>query len=514
MYLIIIEIWTYYQLLLKSTITNLTLTFLQFYFKTVPYLCLLIYKQYTMIKKSSILYILLLFVTVTALNAQTSDIDDAFKKSSIDQLNQLSNDFYVFPEVAKKTEKHLNQLLKSGHFDEFTDVEAFAKALTEAVQSINEDKHMRIRARPQGKTPDNTVDRMFEDHLRRKKRVRESVAGLRAVKKLDGNVGYIDLRGFVNVGAGAPAADNYMNFLSTSDAIIIDLRKNGGGDPGMVQYLCSYFFDKKVHLNSLYWREGNQTNEFWTLDEVNGKKLPNVSLFILTSPHTFSAAEEFSYNMQTQKRATLVGETTGGGANPGGTRPINERLSVFIPTGKAINPITGTNWEGVGVVPEVKTTADEAFNKGYELAKIAAEKYREKKNEKYKAIVEKLKTNLSELSNEHTDDEIKKYKKVIYHKLKLGTEMGLFSEGEINFLGYNYLNEFNSPKQAEVIFESNTKLFPNSANVYDSYGEVLAMNGKLKAAIENYEKAVKVGSENNDPQLNLYKENLQKVKGK
>ena len=115
--------------------------------------------------------------------------------------------------------------------------------------------------------------------------------------------------------------------------------------------MFSYFFDQKLLLNSLYWREGDRTQEFWTLADVGGMKMPDVPLFVMTSNRTFSGAEEFSYNMQTQKRATLVGQTTGGGANPGGTMRINDNLSVFIPTGKAINPITKTNWEGVGVVP-------------------------------------------------------------------------------------------------------------------------------------------------------------------
>jgi hypothetical protein len=465
-------------------------------------------------KKTLFLSFLFLFAVVPFLTAQEKAIDKAFKKSSIETLNKLMNDFYVFPEVAKKTEVHLNKLLKSGYFDEFENTESFAKALTKEVQVINKDKHMRISARTIGAAPVHTVDRLFEEHLYYKSRSRSNMAGFKEAKKLDGNIGYLDLRGFAGVQSGAPVADSYMKLLSTSDAMIIDLRKNGGGDPNMVQYLCSFFFDKKVHLNSLYWREGDRTDEFWTLDKVNGERMPDVPLFVITSPRTFSGAEEFSYNMQTQKRATLVGETTGGGANPGGSRTINDHLNVFIPVGKAINPITGTNWEGVGVVPEVMTTARDAYDKAVELAREAAEEYRKKKSDEYMSILDKLKINLEEVTKKHTDKEVGKYKNGAFKTLKKAVEIGLLDEGDINYIGYNYLNQYEQPVQAELILKSNTVLFPESANVYDSYGEVLAANGKIEEAVKSFEKAIEAGEKNNDPQLGLYKKNLKATKEK
>ena len=159
-----------------------------------------------------------------------------------------------------------------------------------------------------------------------------------------------------------------MNFLANADAIIFDMRQNGGGHPGLIQYICSYLFDAPTHLNSLYWRQGDRTEEFWTLDDVPGPKMPDVPVFVLTSSYTFSGAEEFSYNLQTRERATLVGETTGGGANPGGRMPVNQRFGIFIPTGRAINPITGTNWEGIGVVPDIAVDADEAYDTALAMA--------------------------------------------------------------------------------------------------------------------------------------------------
>ena len=275
----------------------------------------------------------------------------------------------------------------------------------------------------------------------------------------------------------------------------------------MVQYLCSYFFDKKVHLNSLYWREGNVTNEFWTLDKVGGKKMPDVPLFVITSNRTFSAAEEFSYNMQTQKRATLVGQTTGGGANPGGTRPINQNLSVFIPTGRAINPITNTNWEGVGVIPEESTTEEKAYETTYDLATKAAESFRDKSKAYYQQEFLEFTSHLDTYTQGKSEE-------TILQGLTKLKEIGLFGEGDINSMGYDYLLNNKKPKIAESIFKSNTILYPNSANAFDSYAESLATNGNPKLALKNYQKAVEVAIENEDRDTDLFKKNLGSFKKK
>ena len=440
------------------------------------------------------------------LNAQETKLDKTFKEQTVHQLNNLMNDHYVFPDVAKETSKHLNKKMEAGAFDEYTTLETFAEALTKEVQSINNDKHMRIRPIPPYVSRENTPESMLKERLHAISESRESTAGFREVKKMDGNVGYLDLRGFAGVDKGGPIADSYMKLLSTSDAIIIDLRKNGGGSPAMVQYLCSYFFDKQVHLNSLYWR-ARDTMEFWTLEKVGGEKMPDVPLFVLTSNYTFSGAEEFSYNMQTQKRATLVGETTGGGANPGGGFPNNEKLRVFIPTGRAINPITKTNWEGVGVVPEVKTSAEEALDRAHELAKIEAEKYRASMKQKYTDLLSELQKNIQHF-NEQTSDE------QIISSIQKCTMTGLLGEETINMMGYDYLMKENKPYLATVLFKANTILFPNSANAFDSYGEALAASGKMGESLANYQRAVELAKANDDPNLQLFIENLKKTEAK
>lgn len=450
--------------------------------------------------KASLLLSLFLFKIGIA-TAQENHFTKKYKEETITKLSQLMNDFYVFPEVAKKTGAHLMSQLKSGHFDQFENDEDFAAALTESVQSINKDKHMRIRKNRPYEAPDNSPARMIEERLDQLNRSRSWNFGFNTVKIMEGNVGYLDYRGFAGFPGGKSAVDAYMNLLSQSDAIIIDLSKNGGGDPAMVQYICSYFFDKKVHLNSLYFREGDRTIEFWTLDEVDGKKMSDIPLFVITSSKTFSGAEEFSYNMQTQKRATLIGQTSGGGANPGGTRGINEHLSVFIPTGKAINPITKTNWEGVGVVPEIKTTVEETLDKAHALAKKAAEDYRIKRQEKYTNIFMDLSSKLEQYTPGKSEEAILK-------SLTKCKNENILEEWNINMLGYDYLLEKKKPKIAKSIFKANTVLHPNSANVFDSYAETLLMEGEVESAVKNYKKAVEIATKNEDRDLELFKKNL------
>ena len=452
------------------------------------------------------LLIAVLFFSLNISIAQES-LTKEYKEQAIERLSQLMNDFYVFPEVAKLTEEHLIAQLSEGHFDAFENDETFAAALTESVQAINKDKHMRIRKNRPYTAPENSPERMMEERLDQINRSRSWNLGFNTVKILEGNVGYLDLRSFSGLENGKAIVDAYMKLMSRSDAVIIDLSKNGGGSPSMVQYLCSYFFDQKLHLNSLYYRETDEAIDFWTLDEVGGTKMPNVPLFVLTSSKTFSGAEEFSYNMQTQKRATLVGQTTGGGANPGRSMGINENLGVFIPVGKAINPITKTNWEGVGVIPEVEASIEETLDKAHELAKVAAEGYRDQTKEEYTELF----SNLNSHFDHYVDGESEK---AILLALTECQEVNLLEEWDINGLGYEYLMEHKKPKIAESIFKVNTILHPNSANAHDSYAESLMENGDLASSIKNYQKAVDIAIENEDRDLGLYEKNLENAKSK
>lgn len=449
--------------------------------------------------------LILLLVQVHFISAQEAVLSKEYKEEVVNTLSMLMNDFYIYPEVAEKTSEYIKAELKEGHFDEYADYVSFAEALTVAVQSINKDKHMRVIGPRPYVAPPNTLEGKTEARMNQINRYRSFNHGFAEAKILEGNVGYLDLRGFAGMETAKGVADSYMKLLSMADAVIIDVSKNGGGSPHMVQYLCSHFFDQKLHLNSLIYREDDRVDEFWTLDEVGGKKMPEVPLFVIIGERTFSGAEEFSYNMQTQKRATLVGQTTGGGANPGGTRRINDELSVFIPTGRAENPITKTSWEGVGVIPEVETEIGEAFEKAYALAREAAAGFRKGKSDQYQGLYQKMELAIEGYSKD--DDEPK-----VLEAITNFVDAGLFGEWDINALGYEYLFQKENPDAALCIFKINTELNPESPNVFDSYGEALMNTGDLKASLASYQKAIDLAKANEDRDLEFYERNMQKVK--
>ena len=297
-------------------------------------------------------------------------IDAATKRQIIYDLTKELNDSYIFGDVAKNMESKVKQYLQDKAYDSITSSREFAQKLTEDLQAVSRDKHLNVRfsyekipARQDRREPSKEE---IENRLRSMRQVNY---GFEKIERLQGNVGYIDLRGFTDPEAGLETVAAAMNFVNNTDALIFDLRQNGGGSPEMVALICSYLFgEKPVHLNSLYWRKGDRTEEFWTKASVAGKRYGDKDIYVLTSNRTFSGAEEFSYNLKNLKRATIVGETTGGGAHPGSMFRINDHFGAFVPSGRAISPITKANWEGTGVEPDVKVPKELALKTAYVLA--------------------------------------------------------------------------------------------------------------------------------------------------
>jgi C-terminal processing protease CtpA/Prc len=249
----------------------------------------------------------------------------------------------------------------AGAYDRITSGAEFAALLTTQLQDVSRDKHLRIIYEPGGigsRQPAFTP----EERDRRMAAEKRNNFGFHRVERLDGNVGYIELRGFSGSPEAEAAVTAAMNFLANTDALIFDLRRNGGGSPVTIGFISSYLFDRPTHLNDFYVRETDRRQSFHTTATVSGKRYGETRpVYVLTSTRTFSAAEEFTYNLKNLKRATIVGETTGGGAHPGGVRRLTEHFGIWLPTGRAINPITGTNWEGVGIAPDIAVDPSEAL---------------------------------------------------------------------------------------------------------------------------------------------------------
>ncbi|HEX6599707.1 MAG TPA: S41 family peptidase, partial [Gemmatimonadaceae bacterium] len=218
-----------------------------------------------------------------------------------------------------------------------------------------------------------------EDIARQRARMDDVNCGFQKAEVLDGNVGYLKFDFFADPDICGPTASAAMNFLAGTRALIIDLRENSGGSPPMVALVASYLLPPHTHINDLWTRSTDSTEQFFTRDSVAGRHYDAAKpVYVLTSHGTFSGGEEFTYDLKTQKRATIIGETTGGGAHPVRGRRIDDHFMIGVPFARAINPITHTNWEGTGVEPDVKVPAGQALAKAQELIRKLADAERDR----------------------------------------------------------------------------------------------------------------------------------------
>ena len=440
-------------------------------------------------------FVILLILFSSSIILQAQEITEEQKTEAVNNISQLLINHYVFPDVGKNCGDHLKARLEEGIFDNISDKKEFSEMLTKELQSVSKDKHMRVRPEGGMMVMDESGDQLFQQ-FKFKMFNRENNFGFKKVEMLDGGIGYIDLRGFSQAPEAISVAVTSMKFISNSSAVIFDLRKNNGGSPEMIKFILSYFFDKPTHLNDLYWRDEDRTEEFWTNEKVEGKKMSDVPVYVLTSNKTFSGGEEFAYNVQTQKRGTIIGEVTGGGANPGGMFPAGNGLAVFIPTGRAINPITKTNWEGVGVKPNIEVPADDALNKALENAVPEAEKYKQKILSDAEKNFGEFRKGLDKAEELLSTDNIKANEEA-YVALNLLLQNNLAGEIDFNFLGYQYLGE-KKYDIAVAIFSFNAEKFPGSSNVWDSLGEAYMNSGNSELAVKNYEKSLQLDPGNDN----------------
>ncbi len=294
-------------------------------------------------------------------------LDAASRNRVIDAVVKNLNEYYVYPEVAKNMTDQVRARQQKGEYEGITNGYSLSGTLTQELQEISHDHHLRVNYNPI-KLPPEDQKPAPEQEAQFQKMLDRTNCSFQKVEILPHNIGYLKLNAFfdpTHCGATLVAA---MNFLAHVDAIIFDLRQNGGGDPKMVAMVATYLFDKPTHLNDLYNRKEDSTTQYWTLPYVPGAILADKPAFVLTSKATFSGAEEFAYDLKNLKRATIVGETTGGGAHPAMGRRIDDHFIVGVPFAKAINPISKTDWEGSGVEPDVAIKADDALQKAEELA--------------------------------------------------------------------------------------------------------------------------------------------------
>jgi peptidase S41-like protein len=283
--------------------------------------------------------------------------------SIITETRALLVEHYVFPDIATALDAHLEQRLADGAYDAASTSEELGALVTADLQSVNGDRHLRLKHHAD-EIPDGDDGATAQEVIREAKR---SLGGVPNVRALDGGVALLELAPLLfPVEMSGEVVTAALTLVADAEALIIDLRNNRGGDPSTVALICGYLLDEPTHLNTLHFRDRDTHDQSWSPAYVPGKRFGGTKpLSVLTSGRTFSGAEELAYDLQQLGRATIVGERTGGGAHPRRGFKVHAHLEATIPTGRAVNPISGTNWELVGVVPDIEVPEAEALERAH-----------------------------------------------------------------------------------------------------------------------------------------------------
>lgn len=313
--------------------------------------------------------------------AKVDDIQlgEAVRQKTIDAISEKLTDYYVYPDIAAKMIQAVHDHQKHGDYNSIVDGNEFADVLTRDLRAVSHDRHLFVGydpyilpAGPGSSSGPRQPSRA--DEARFRTMMEHDNCTFSKVEILDHNVGYVKFGAFPSPNICGPTVLAAMNFVAHTDALIFDLRENHGGDPDMVDLMVSYLFREPTHINDLTNRHDNETHQYWTLPWIPGPRFVDQPVYVLTSHQTFSGGEEFTFDLKTQKRATIVGETTGGGAHPVRGMPAGDHFTIGVPFGRPINPVTKGDWEGTGVEPDVKVSAADALTTAQKLAaeKLAA----------------------------------------------------------------------------------------------------------------------------------------------
>ena len=390
--------------------------------------------------KKYILASVLTIVIITSTISQNNEFNKNEKKIVLKLISEKLLASYINLDLAKEMSAMI--ISNSKKYKSISNQKEFSTVITKDLQKVSKDLHLKVNFEPKRIAQSKRI-MPANIKLKRDKMMAMKMAeinfGFTETKVLNGNIGYLNLRMFADMKYAKETATAAMNFLKNTNAIIIDLRNNGGGVPNMMQLLSSYFTGKKpVLLSNFYERKTNNKTQLFTLESIDGKRRTNTPLYILTSKKTFSAAEAFTYTLKHLNKAIVVGETTRGGANRTKRVNLNNNFTISIPYIEATHPVTKTNWEGKGVKPTIKSTKKDAFIIAY---------------------IDAL------------DKTIKRNKNNILNKV-----------------GYNYLQEKNVDLAIKV-FQKSTKLFPKDANSWDSLGEAYFYKKDKENALLAYKKA-------------------------
>lgn len=319
-------------------------------------------------------FLLTLFVLVTAAEAgaQAGDftLTPAITREVVTQAAMVVEDAYVFPDVGLAMAVELRRALAAKEYDDISAPQKLAEKITEQFMAVSKDKHMFVVMTPEVIPLDYDFwEEVAEPSDIQKDYDRRRNYGFNKVERLVGNIGYIEYNEFSGIEGAEPVFAATMEFLKYTGGLIIDLRNNGGGSPDTVELLSGYLLsDERVNLGSWHYRKDNEVKHILSTAKLDGPRYgAERPVYILTGKNTFSAAEAFAYDMQARERAIVIGEVTAGGALPGEMRRLQERFLIRISTAHVIHPITGTDFEGVGVIPDHPVAPADALKVAQEM---------------------------------------------------------------------------------------------------------------------------------------------------
>lgn len=388
--------------------------------------------------------------------------DRTYKDGVLKKIADLVENKYVLADKAKGFADEFRAKCASGAYAALIEPKEFAAKVNADLIAITRDKHTNFRVVVPSDVGEKAASALHHPVRYYRLRQKENT-GFGELKWIAPDVGLLELRRFYSFDQAKDMILAAMKFLEGANAIIIDIRENGGGSG---DYFCSYFLPHPTRLCSLYRREGDAWTEFWTRGDIGLEPRTDVPLFILTGPGTFSAAEWFAYDLQALKRATIVGEPSKGGAHDTDVFPIDDRFEIYFSTGRLVSPVTGGNWEGTGVIPDVPATAAEAMDKAVELAKAAAGEFRKKKEARLTEVVNEMQTHLDRLEKLYRENRPDEADAPLEAVFRIARDNGLLSQFFIDVFAYNYQYAAADKPIMLAIARKATAYFPRSPEAY------------------------------------------------
>jgi tetratricopeptide (TPR) repeat protein len=413
--------------------------------------------------------------------------DKTYKDGVLRKVADTVESKYVLADKAKGFADEFRAKCASGAYIALTDAKEFAEQITADLIAITRDKHLNFRVMVPSDIGETAQGSLHHPLRYYRLRAKENV-GFYKLEWIEPKIGYIDLRRFYSFDQAKDMALAAMKFLANAQAIIIDVRENGGGSG---DYLSSYFLPYPTQLSGSYSRQSGSLTELWTRRDIGMEPRLDVPLFILTGPNTFSASEYFAYDMQSRKRATLVGEPTKGGAHSVDVFGIDGQFEFYISTERAVSPVTGGNWEGAGVIPDIRVPVATALDAAVVEAKKAAEAFGRGHDEALKKAVGEMQALADNAAGLYREGKGQAAAAALNSLFEIVRREGLISEFFIMVFAYH----FQSPQDEQMLFallEKNVEFYPESISANEQLAHVHASRGKKELALKYFRKVLEL----------------------